>query len=227
MARSIHEAIRERGQATIALSGGNTPGPHCQISRRRRHIRAVRSTGTRSTSTGSTALRAHRERPGNFGSAKKQLLDRIAIPPGHIHRMRGEGRSGEGSRRVRRRAPRHGEEQGRRPPPRSTSSCSASATTTDTRVPLPGRQLAPSRTVSSPRSRPTPPRSGEAQLTLTVPVLENARRPSSSASASRSVSRFERIWATSGDVNSNAGPGHPATSTARSWAIDRAAGGMT
>ncbi len=79
------DAITARGAFSIALSGGNTPKPvyeqlaNASLDWRRVHIffgdeRCVPPDDQRS----------------NYHMAKMTLLDRVAIPPGNVHRMRGE-----------------------------------------------------------------------------------------------------------------------------------------
>ena len=78
-------AIAARGAFSVALSGGNTPKPVYEalagkaLDWRRVHIffgdeRCVPPDDPRS----------------NYHMAKAALIDRVAIPPGNIHRMRGE-----------------------------------------------------------------------------------------------------------------------------------------
>ena len=79
------EAIAARGAFSIALSGGNTPKPVYKaladkpLDWRRIHIffgdeRCVPPDDDRS----------------NYHMAKAALIDHVAVPPGNIHRMRGE-----------------------------------------------------------------------------------------------------------------------------------------
>ena len=85
VAAQASEAIAKRGAFSIALSGGNTPKPIYErlagkpLDWRRVHVffgdeRCVPPEDTRS----------------NYHMAKATLFDRVAIPPGNIHRMRGE-----------------------------------------------------------------------------------------------------------------------------------------
>ena len=83
--KTILDAIRDRGHATIALSGGGSPLETYRllagetIDWNKVHVywvdeRAVPPTHERS----------------NYCQAKQTLLDPAAIPPANIHRMRGE-----------------------------------------------------------------------------------------------------------------------------------------
>ena len=85
IAVSATEAITARGSFAVALSGGNTPKPVYQrlasaaIDWTRVHVffsdeRCVPARDTRS----------------NCHMARAALLDRVAIPAGNLHRMRGE-----------------------------------------------------------------------------------------------------------------------------------------
>jgi 6-phosphogluconolactonase len=85
IAAEAADAITARGAFSIALSGGNTPKPVYEglaekpLDWRHVHIffgdeRCVPPDDPRS----------------NYHMAKAALIDRVAIPPGNIHRMRGE-----------------------------------------------------------------------------------------------------------------------------------------
>ncbi len=85
LAAEAAQAIAARGVFSIALSGGNTPKPVYerlvgkQLDWRRVHVffgdeRCVPPDDPRS----------------NYHMAKLALFDRVAIPPGNVHRMRGE-----------------------------------------------------------------------------------------------------------------------------------------
>ncbi|MCL2726223.1 MAG: 6-phosphogluconolactonase [Polyangiaceae bacterium] len=85
MGKFIREAIRDRGIAHVALSGGSSPNPAYELLAKepldwcKVHIywvdeRAVPPANDRS----------------NYGAAKKALLDRAEIPDANVHRMRAE-----------------------------------------------------------------------------------------------------------------------------------------
>src|SRR5262245_31561455 len=85
MKRAIVDAIKERGSAAIALSGGSSPIEAYRLLARepidwsKVHIYWVDE----------RCVPPDNER-SNYGQAKKALLDAIAIPPDDIHRMHGE-----------------------------------------------------------------------------------------------------------------------------------------
>ena len=78
-------AIAARGDFSIALSGGNTPKPVYEALAGRlldwRHIHIF---------FGDERCVPPDDPRSNYHMAKVALIDRVAIPPGNIHRMRGE-----------------------------------------------------------------------------------------------------------------------------------------
>lgn len=223
MARAIHEALKERGEATIALSGGNTPGPAYEILSKQTidwnkvHVywvdeRCVPPTHDRS----------------NYGSAKKQLLDRIAIPPANVHRMKGEDDPEKA-------AAAYDEEL------RDTVRAKVAGLPAldllvmgigddgHTASLFPGNKshLITDRLVAAIPATTTPgkePR--EPRLTLTVPVLENAKASVIICIGKAKHEPLERIWASTGDIDQT--PSRVIRDFRGSivWAIDKAAGGM-
>lgn len=221
MGRAIHDALKERGAATIALSGGSTPGPAYELLAKQTfdwtkiHVywvdeRCVPADSDRS----------------NFGNAKRQFLDRIAIPPGNVHRMRGEDPD----------------------PDKAAADYDAELRDTvrskvaglpaldlvvlgigddgHTASLFPGNasHTITDRLVAAIPAAPEAKR--EPRLTLTVPVLENARASVIICIGKSKHEPLERIWATSGDVNETPGRVIRDFRGSITWAIDKAAGGM-
>src|SRR5690606_699540 len=85
MTKAIRDAIRDRGTATIALSGGSEPLDAYRllasetIDWNKVHVYWVDE----------RAVPPSHER-SNYGAAKAALLEPARIPPANIHRMRGE-----------------------------------------------------------------------------------------------------------------------------------------
>ena len=83
--KSIHDAIRDRGTATIALSGGSSPLDayrllaKATIDWNKVHVYWVDERGVPPTHDRS-----------NYGQAQKALLAPAGIPESNIHRMHGE-----------------------------------------------------------------------------------------------------------------------------------------
>lgn len=217
--RALEDALKERGTATIALSGGSSPVETYRllaqqtIDWKRVHIywvdeRAVPPTDPRS----------------NYGAAKKALIDAIAIPAENVHRMRGED------------------------PDLAAAAASYESELRDSVKAKVGgvpaldvvilgigddghtASLFPGEDTVSVTDRlvaavpATPAR--EARLTLTAPVLENAKSTFLIVMGASKHEPLERIWSTSGDLRETPGRvvrGFRGTIT---WVIDRAAGGM-
>jgi 6-phosphogluconolactonase len=219
MVKAIQEAIRDRGSAAIALSGGSSPLDAYRLLAQQTidwnkvHVywvdeRAVPPTHDRS----------------NYGQAKKALLDPAQVPESSIHRMRGEA---------------------------SDLAIAAMDYEADLRDTVKSKlgglpsldllvmgigddghtaSLFPGdRTVHvTDKLVAAVPAKGdrEARLTLTAPVLENARSSVVLVLGKAKHPALERIWATHGEIDET--PGRVIRSFRGSicWVIDRAAGGM-
>lgn len=224
MARAIHEALKERGEATIALSGGNTPGPAYEILSKQPidwnkiHVYWVDE----------RCVPPDHER-SNYGSAKKQLLDRIAIPPANVHRMRGEDEPSSA-------AAAYDEEL------RDTVKAKVSGIPAidllvmgigddgHTASLFPGNKshLITDRLVAAiPKTSEAGKEPREPRLTLTVPVLENAKASVIICIGKAKHEPLERIWEASGDVDLTPSRVIRHFRGSITWAIDKAAGGMT
>lgn len=219
MVKAIQEAIRDRGTAAIALSGGSSPLDAYRLLAKQTidwnkvHVywvdeRAVPPTHDRS----------------NYGQAKKALLDPAQIPEASIHRMRGEASD------------------------LTIAAMDYEAELRDTvKSKLGGlpsldllvmgigddghtASLFPGdRTIHvTDKLVAAVPAEGdrEARLTLTAPVLENARSSVVLVLGKSKHPALERIWATHGEIDET--PGRVIRSFRGSicWVIDRAAGGM-
>lgn len=220
MTRAIHEALKERGSATIALSGGSSP------------IDAYRALAQQPLDWSRIQIYWVDERAvppdsprSNYGAAKAALLDAIAIPQGNVHRMRGEA------------------------PDLAAAAAEYDQLLRDTVRSkiggLPAIDLVvlgigdDGHTASLFPGEPTvqvtdrlvadvPPRDGrEARLTLTSPVLENARASVIIVMGKSKHDALERIWAASGDVRQTPGRVVRGFRGAITWVIDRAAGGIS
>jgi 6-phosphogluconolactonase len=218
MARSIHEALRDRGSATIALSGGSSPLASYRLLAQqsidwaRVHVywvdeRAVPPESDRS----------------NYGHAKTALIDPAKIPTGNIHRMAAE-------------APDLA---------RVTTDYEAELREIKSKIAgLPALDLVvlgigdDGHTASlfpgedtvnvTDRLVAAVPAKGdrEARLTLTPPVLENARSTVIIAYGAAKHGPLERVWATSGDLKTTPSRIIRGFRGGITWVIDRAAGGM-
>jgi 6-phosphogluconolactonase len=218
LARGILDGIKERGRATIALSGGGSP------------LDAYRLLAAEPIDWSKVDVFWVDERMvppdhprSNYGAARAALLDRITIPSSNVHRMRGE-----------------------EDPARAAAEYEAMLRDTvrakvaglpaldvvvlgvgddgHTASLFPGEDTVhlTDRLVAAVPARGD----REARLTLTTPVLENARSTVLIVLGKSKHEPLERIWATSGDVGATPARiirGFRGTIT---WVIDRAAGGM-
>lgn len=224
MARAIQDALKDRGEAMIALSGGNTPNPAYAllaaqtIDWNKVHVFWVDE----------RCVPPDHER-SNYGSAKKAFLDRIAIPTNNVHRM-------------------HGEED----PERAAADYDALLRDTvkskisgipsldlvvmgigddgHTASLFPGNN---SHTITDrlvaaiPKTSDAGKEPREPRLTLTVPILENTKAAVVICVGKAKHEPLERIWAANGDVNETPGRIIRDFRGSITWAIDRAAGGIT
>jgi 6-phosphogluconolactonase len=217
--KSIRDAIRDRGTATIALSGGSSPLDAYRLLAKETldwnkvHVywvdeRAVPPTHERS----------------NYAGAKAALLDPAAIPEANVHRMRGEASD------------------------LTIAAMDYEAELRDTVKSklsgLPSLDLLimgigdDGHTASLFPGDPTVhvtdkivaavPATGdrEARLTLTTPILENARSSVVIVLGKAKHPALERIWETGGSVDVTPGRVIRTFRGAICWVIDRAAGGM-
>jgi 6-phosphogluconolactonase len=221
MTKILREAIRERGTATMALSGGSSP------------LEAYRLLAQENFDWSKIQIYWVDERAvppehdrSNFGAARKALVDGIAIPAQNVHRMRGEASD------------------------LAIAAADYEATLRDTVMQkiagLPSLDVVvlgvgdDGHTASLFPGEPTvhvtdrlvvavpakPEDQREARLTLTTPVLENARATVIIVLGASKHAPLERIWSTSGDVNETPARIIRSFRGAITWVIDRAAGGM-
>jgi 6-phosphogluconolactonase len=223
MAKSMREAIRDRGVAHVALSGGNSPFEAYRLLAEESfdwnkiHVwfvdeRAVPPEGDRS----------------NYNNAKKALIDVAHVPEANVHRMRGEAPGAELSGAA------------------SEYEATLRETVTSKLGGLPALDLVvlgigdDGHTASLFPGEPTvhvtdklvthvppaPDGKHEARLTLTTPVLENARASLILVLGKSKHPALERVWATSGEVDQTPARIIRGFRGSITWVIDRAAGGM-
>ncbi len=219
LTKAIHDALRDRGTASIALSGGSSPIETYRllakeaIDFRRVHFywvdeRAVPPTDPRS----------------NYAAAKAALLDPAGVPRANIHRMRGEApdlaaAAAEYETELR----------------ETVSEKLAGLPCLDVLVMgigddghtaslFPGE---PTVHVSDRLVAAVPARGDrEARLTLTVPVLENARATLLVVLGAEKHAALESVWRTNGTLDETPARVIRGFRGSLTWVIDRAAGGM-
>ena len=221
MIKAVRDAIRDHGSAHVALSGGSSPFDAYRLLAQESfdwnkiHVwfvdeRAVPPESDRS----------------NYGNAKKALIDVARVPQANVHRMRGEA------------------------PDLAAAAAEYEAalreTVTNKLGGLPALDLVvlgigdDGHTASLFPGEPTVNvtdklvthvgRSAdgkrEPRLTLTTPVLENARATVVLVLGAAKHGALERVWATSGDVAQTPARIIRGFRGSITWVIDRAAGGM-
>ena len=222
MARTLRDAIEARGMATLALSGGETPRAAYGLLAADRSVdwgkvdvfwvdeRAVPPTDDRS----------------NFRHAQEELIGPAHVPAAHVHRMPGES---------------------------ADLAAAAEAYEALVRARVPGRDgpggipafdlvvlgvgddghtasLFPGEPTVDVRDRLVAqvPAKGarEARLTLTAPVIEEARAIVILAVGKAKNGPLERVWEISGEPSETPARVIRSARGAITWIIDRAAGGL-
>lgn len=219
MAKAIREALRDRGAATIALSGGSSPNEAYRLLAKETfdwnkiHVYWVDE----------RAVPPEHER-SNYGAAKKALLDAIAIPPGNIHRMRGEADDLATAAQEYEDTLRDTVKQKLGGLPSLDLVVLGIGDDGHTASLFPGERTVhvTDRLVASVSAKSD----REARLTLTTPVLENARATVIIVLGKSKHPPLERIWATNGSVDDTPGRIIRSFRGSITWVIDRAAGGM-
>ncbi len=217
--KALRDAIKERGEATLALSGGSSP------------LDAYRLLAQETIDwkkinvywVDDRCVPPDHDR-SNYGAAKKALLDPASIPTANIHRMRGEA-----SDIVIAAADYEAELRD------TVKSKLGGVPVLDvvvlgvgddghTASLFPGEkthEITDKLVAAVPKKGDREPR-----LTLTVPVLENARTSVIIVLGKSKHAALENIWATHGEVDETPGRVIRNFRGAICWVIDRAAGGM-
>ncbi len=87
--RAAAEAIEESGRFTLALSGGTTPKRLFQLLATPGYAARIDWTHVHAC-FGDERCVPPNDPASNYRMAREALLDRVPIPPGQVHRMRGE-----------------------------------------------------------------------------------------------------------------------------------------
>ena len=89
VARLVEEAIRQRGRCTLALAGGGTPRPVYELLATSAYARRVHWAEVH-VFWGDERCVPPDDAASNYRMAREALLDHVPLPPGNVHRMRGE-----------------------------------------------------------------------------------------------------------------------------------------
>ncbi len=219
MARHIRDALKARGRAAIALSGGSSPvGAYRLLAKD-----TLDWTKIDVFWVDERCVPANHDR-SNYRAAKEALLDPAGVPPPNVHRMRGEASD----------------------PTIAAADYDATLreVVTSKIGGIPSLDLVvlgvgddghtaslfPGEATTQITDRlvaAVPARADrEARLTLTVPVLENARATVLVAVGANKHPALERVWAANGSLDETPARVIRGFRGSITWVIDRAAGGM-
>jgi len=217
--KGLRDAIRDRGEATLALSGGSSPVEAYRLLAKETidwnkiHVywvddRCVPPTHERS----------------NYGAAKAALLDPAQIPAANIHRLRGEASDPKIAALDYEAELRDTVKNKLGGLPALDVVVLGVGDDGHTASLFPGEKT---HEITDKLVAAVPARGDrEARLTLTAPVLENARSSVIIVLGKSKNAPLEKIWATHGDIDQTPGRIIRNFRGAICWVIDRAAGGM-
>jgi 6-phosphogluconolactonase len=219
MTKALREAIKERGGATIALSGGSSPLEAYRLLAAETfdwskiHVywvddRAVAPDHARS----------------NYASAKAAFLDAAKIPEANVHRMRGEASDLEAAASEYESVLRDTIKSKVGGVPALDLVVLGIGDDGHTASLFPGE---PTVHVTDKLVAAVPARDGrEPRLTLTTPVLETAKASVLIVMGASKHAALERVWAVNGSLDETPARVVRGFRGAVTWVIDRAAGGM-
>ena len=221
MRRAIDEALKERGEATIALSGGSSPlDAYALLAKENIDWKRIQVFWVDERCVPPDDDRS------NYFHAKSAFLDRIAIPPENVHRMEGEAADPAAFA------------AGYETVLRDTVKAKVSGLPALDLVVLgigddghtaslfpgqPSVEVTDKLVIAVPHGTTKPHVS---RITLTPPMLENAKASVIIVLGASKHEPLERIWATSGDVKEIPSRIIRGFRGSITWVIDRAAGGM-
>jgi 6-phosphogluconolactonase len=217
LARSLREVLARKGSASLALSGGETPRPAYEKLARERGLdwtridvywideRAVPPADDRS----------------NYRWGKAKLLDRVAIPADHVHRMPGEATDLDAAAReyealLRSKLPTGGFDV-------AVLGIGDDGHTASLFPGESGVQETMRWVISVPAA---PAKKREARLTVTAPVLEASGAAFVLAAGAGKYEPLQRAWSTAGSLSETPARVMRGVRGGLTWIIDKAAGGM-
>jgi 6-phosphogluconolactonase len=219
IAKTLREAVTSRGHASLALSGGETP--------KATYAKLAAEPGIDWTKVDVFFVDERAVAPtsarSNYRMVKEALLDPAKVPADLVHRMDGEAKdlaraATEYEQILRSKAP-----KGARTPELDVlilgvgdDGHTASLFPGDGTV-----EVADKLVMAIPAKGER-----EARITLTVPVLENARAAFVLAVGSKKTPALERVWAVTGSLADTPARAIRNIRGSIMWVIDKAAGGM-
>jgi 6-phosphogluconolactonase len=220
LAKTLRDAVKARGKATIALSGGDTPRatytrladepdvPWASIDFYFVDERAVPPNDDRS----------------NYRWAKECLFDRAKIADAHVHRMRADEKDLEAAAREYEQVVKTGVPVGQGGVPSFDVMVLGVGDDGHTASLFPGMPTVDiiDRVVIAVGKT----EGREERLTVTAPIIEQARAVFVLAVGAKKTNALERVWAVSGSLHDT--PARVIRNVRGSihWIIDKAAGGM-
>ncbi|HEY8079108.1 MAG TPA: 6-phosphogluconolactonase [Labilithrix sp.] len=221
MTKAVREAIKDHGAAHIALSGGSSPFDAYRLLAQESfdwnkiHVWFV---DERAVAPGSDR--------SNFGNAKKALIDVAHVPEANVHRMRGEAPDLAAAAAEYDAALRDNVKNKLGGLPALDLVVLGIGDDGHTASLFPGEKTVhvTDKLVANVPASADGKR--EARLTLTAPVLENARATVILVLGASKHAALERVWSTSGDLNETPARVIRGFRGSITWVIDRAAGGM-
>lgn len=219
MTRAIRDAIKERNSATIALSGGTTPlASYALLAKESFDWGKIRVYFVDERAVPPTHERS------NYAAVKRALLDPARVPEANVFRMKGEAPDLAGAAAEYEATLRDTVKQKIGGLPSLDLVVLGIGEDGHTASLFPGE---PTMHLTDRLVAPVPAKgTREARLTLTVPVLENARATTIIVLGKSKHPALERVWAVNGDVNETPARVIRSLRGSITWVIDRAAGGM-
>ncbi|MEO8876058.1 MAG: 6-phosphogluconolactonase [Polyangiaceae bacterium] len=220
MARIIREAIATRGEANIALSGGETP--------RVAYTRLAQEAGilwnkVRVFWVDERAVPAEDDR-SNYHHAKESLIDPAKIPADRIHRMPADEKDLDAAAREYEAILSKYVPKGPRGAPQLDLVILGIGEDGHTASLFPGL---PTVDITDRFVAAVPAHADlEPRLTLTVPVIEETRNAIVLAVGKKKQEPLERVWQTSGDIHKTPARIVRGVRGSLAWIIDKAAGGL-
>jgi 6-phosphogluconolactonase len=219
MTKAIRDALRDRGAATVALSGGSSPLETYRLLAQE----TIDWNKVHFYWVDERAVPPAHER-SNYGAARTALLDPAGIPESNVHRMRGEASDLSIAAQDYEAELRDTVKSKLGGLPSLDLVVLGIGDDAHTASLFPGERTVH---VTDKLVTAVPPNADrEARLTLTAPVLENARASVIIVLGKSKHPALERIWAAHGDIDETPGRVIRGFRGSICWVIDRAAGGM-
>ena len=220
LAKTLREAIKARGKASIALSGGDTPR---QTYARLAEEPDVDWSAVEVFFVDERAVPPDDDR-SNYRWAKECLLDRAKIPDGHVHRMHADEADLENAAREYEQVLRTKLPAGQGGVPALDVMVLGVGDDGHTASLFPGMptvDILDRAVVAVGKTEGREPR-----LTVTAPVIEQSRSVFVLAVGAKKTAALERVWSVSGSLHDTPARVIRNVRGAIHWVIDKAAGGM-